>query len=266
MADHAPTLLMGQVETDSLVIRITTEVLRGVEASFDKKIDPVLMRLEACSSKLNAFDTRLTEAEQRISDSEDVMADHIAKLAEVGKKLETALDKIDELENRGRRCNIRIIGLPEGSEGSNPVPFFKTWLPELLQVSFKGGAVKRDRCHRALTRCPPPGRAVIIKVHNFPDKVRIMRAARKAQALSYDGASIMIFEDFSAAVVKKRQDFYSVKQQLKERGIVFGMLYPAVLRIRYDGKERFFKQSKDVEAFLGGITRPPVTPTRVPED
>ena len=46
---------MSQVETDSLVIRITTEVLKGVEASFSKKIDPVLMRLEACSSKLAAF-------------------------------------------------------------------------------------------------------------------------------------------------------------------------------------------------------------------
>lgn len=70
----------------------------------------------------------------------------------------------------------------------------------------------------------------------------------KAQALSYNGTSIMIFEDFSAAVVKKRQDFYSAKQQLKERDIVY-LLYPAVLRIRYDGQERFFEQPKDVEAF-----------------
>lgn len=88
MAEHTPPPLMGQVETDSLVIRITTEVLKGVEASYDKKIDPVLMRLEACSSKLAAFDTRLTKAEQRISNSEDAVANHTAKLAEVRKKLE----------------------------------------------------------------------------------------------------------------------------------------------------------------------------------
>ena len=49
----------------------------------------------------------------------------------------------------------------------------------------------------------------------------IMQAASKAQSLSYNGASIMIFEEFSAAVVKKRQDFYSVKQLFKEKGIVF---------------------------------------------
>lgn len=44
--DNAPPLL-GQVDADSLVERITAEVLRGVEASFDKKIDPVLKKLEA---------------------------------------------------------------------------------------------------------------------------------------------------------------------------------------------------------------------------
>lgn len=65
----------------------------------------------------------------------------------------------------------RILGLPKGSKGSNPVSFFKTWLPQ-LQISVKGGAVKLDRCHWALTRHPPLGQrphSVIIKVHNFQD-------------------------------------------------------------------------------------------------
>ncbi len=66
----------------------------------------------------------------------------------------------------------------------------------------------------------------------------------------------MTSEDFSAAVIKKRQEFYSVKQQLKERGIVFTMLYPAVLRIRHDRKERFFKQPKDAAAFLEHLSQP----------
>lgn len=239
MADNTPPLL-GQVDADSLVERISAEVLRGVEASFDKKIDPVLKKLEACSSKIATLDTRITEAESRISNSEDAAATHVTKLAEMENKLEATLEKLDDLENRSRRCNIRIIGLPEGSEGTNPVAFFKTWLPELLKVSFKSGSVKLDRCHRALTCRPPAGqrpRAVIVKLHSFQDKVRIMQAARKAQSLVYNGAPIMIFEDFSIAVVWKRQEFYLVKQRLRERGIAFAMLYPAVLRITHGGQE-----------------------------
>lgn len=113
MADEPPFL--SRAEADSLVDRITTEVLKGVETSFDKKIDTVLKKLEACSSKIAALDTRVTEAEGRISDSADVVPNHTARLT-------GSLD----LENRGWRCNIRIIGLPEGSEGSNPMSFFKT--------------------------------------------------------------------------------------------------------------------------------------------
>lgn len=256
----------GQDE-DSLVKKITTEVLKGVEASFDKKVDPVLKKLEECASRVVMLDKRVTEAECRISDSEDTLASHTTKLAEVEGKLEAALDKIDDLENRGRRCNIRIIGLPEGSEGSNPLSFFKTWLPELLQASFKGGSIKLDRCHRSLARRPQTGqrpRAVIVKFHNFQDKLRIMQAARKAQTLEYKGAKIMIFEDFSAAVVRKRQEFNQVKQQLKENGVEFAMLYPAILRIRDRGMEKFFKHPKEAAIYLGKIIRPEEPPNESP--
>ncbi len=257
MVDKTPLLSRGEV--DSLVERITAEVLKGMEASFDKKINPVLKKLAKCSSMVTALDTWISKAESHFSDCEDAMTTHIAKFAKTESKLEAALEIIDDLENRGRRCNIRIIGLPEGSEGSNPMSFFKTWLPELLQLSFKGGAVKLDHCHRALTGRPLPRqrpRAVIIWLHNFQDKVQIMQAARKTQALSYNDTQIMTSEDFSAAVIKKRQEFFSVKQQLKERGIVFIMLYPAVLRIRHDGKERFFKEPKDAAAFLECLSQP----------
>ncbi|KAF7641316.1 hypothetical protein LDENG_00285320 [Lucifuga dentata] len=93
----------------------------------------------------------MTAAESRISDSEDTITTCAAKLAKAESRLAAAMDKIDDLENRGRRCNTWIIGLPEGTEGSNPISFFKTWLPELVKVSFKGDTVKLDRCHQAPT-------------------------------------------------------------------------------------------------------------------
>ena len=67
----------------------------------------------------------------------------------------------------------------------------------------------------------------------------------------------IIFEDFSAAVIKKRQEFYQVKQQLKERGIPFAMTYPATLRIQYDGQVKFFNNPKEVVTFLDKQSHPP---------
>lgn len=97
-------------------------------------------------------------------------------------------------------------------------PFLKSWPPELPHVSFKGGAVKLYHCHHVLTRCPLPVQwpcAIIVNVHIFKNKVQIMRAAKKAHDLSYRGALIMLFKDFSAAAVKKQQEFYPVYSCLR---------------------------------------------------
>lgn len=92
-----------------------------------------------------------------------------------------------------------------------------------------------------------------------------MQLARKAQSLVYNGAPIMIFEDLSAAVVQKHQEFYLAKQQLRERGIAFAMPYPAVLRVKHDGQEKF-KHPKEVAAFLEKLSQRGGSPSIIPAD
>ncbi|KAL1276185.1 hypothetical protein QQF64_035808 [Cirrhinus molitorella] len=149
----------------------------------------------------------------------------------------------------------RIIGLPEGEEGTNPVSFLKTWLPKPLNTEFKNNQVKIERAHRALTRRPAPGerpRALILKLHNFQDKAHILQPARTTGQLVYKRHNISIFEDFSVAVVRKRQAFGSIKKRLCERGISFA--YPATLRVQHDGV-KFFKQPEEVEIFLDNLSK-----------
>ena len=84
-------------------------------------------------------------------------------------------EHIDDLDNRGRRCNIRIVGLPEGSEGSDSVKFLKKWVPKYLQMDTKAGRLKLDQAHRSLALKPSAGqrpRPLIVKFHNFTDKQR----------------------------------------------------------------------------------------------
>ncbi|KAL1277163.1 hypothetical protein QQF64_023836 [Cirrhinus molitorella] len=40
-------------------------------------------------------------------------------------------DKLVEMEDRSRRCNVRLVGLPESAEGENAVQFLQEHLPEL---------------------------------------------------------------------------------------------------------------------------------------
>lgn len=52
-----------------------------------------------------------------------------------------------DLEDRSRRNNLRLVGLPEGEEGDNPVAFLQAglhrWFP-----SLKGVTAEVDRAHR----------------------------------------------------------------------------------------------------------------------
>uniref|UniRef100_A0A671QM50 L1 transposable element RRM domain-containing protein n=1 Tax=Sinocyclocheilus anshuiensis TaxID=1608454 RepID=A0A671QM50_9TELE len=225
--------LMNPIDMDALVKKITTEVLVGVEKALENKIDPVLEKLSAVATHVEQVENRVTEAETRISAVEDTVSRDNADLNEVKKKLDAALEKIDDLENRSRRCNIRIIGLPEGEEGTNPVSFLRTWLPNLLNTDFKNHQVKIERAHRVPSRLPTSGerpRALMVKLHNFQDKARILQAARTASQLVY-------------------------------KRIRFAMIYPATLRIglQHNGSEKFFKQPAEAESFLDGLPEPSTT-------
>ncbi|RXN12027.1 GTPase IMAP family member 7-like protein [Labeo rohita] len=167
-------------------------------------------------------------------------------------------EQVDDLENRGRRCNVRIIGLPEDTEGSNPVRFFEKWIPDYLQVDTKAGKLKLERAHRSLAPKPAQGgrpRPVIIRFHNFQDKQRVMTAATKLFTLNSkqtsssrdaDAPKISFFNDYSAAVVQKRRAFNEVKTRLRELQMEYALLYPATLSVKVGrARKKFVSPEED---------------------
>lgn len=134
---------------------------------------------------------------------------------------------------------------PEGKESTNPALFLKSWLPSLLNINFKHDQIKIERAHSILMHQPTPGerpRTVILKLHNFQDKVCILQVAQAAGKLLYKQCIIFIYKDLSAVIIRKR------------KGVGFAMIYPAVLRVQYEGA-KFFKQPtwNDVEDFLSSL-------------
>ena len=69
------------------------------------KLGPLSELLKIHREELNSYEKRITEAEQRNSALEDTT---------------------DDLENRGRRKNTCIVGLPEEAEEEAPTQFFET--------------------------------------------------------------------------------------------------------------------------------------------
>lgn len=84
---------------------------------------------------------------------------------------------MDDLKNRSRRLNLRVIGLPERTEKGDAVAFLQTWLPKVLGLDTFPNPLVIERARRLQGQQTPngPPHAIIMKFLNYQDKVRVMR-------------------------------------------------------------------------------------------
>ncbi|KAJ1106091.1 hypothetical protein NDU88_003494 [Pleurodeles waltl] len=83
------------------------------------------MQTQTCrvAKTCSEFTTRMEEAETRISRLEDDVRSQRMTCETMEKQLEDTQWKLSELEDRLRRNNLRVLGIPEGAEGSDPHGF-----------------------------------------------------------------------------------------------------------------------------------------------
>ena len=235
------------------IIQALDNITDKLTMVIDTKVSTVLEAIKEQTAQLQAIAARVGEAEKRISDVEDTTIASEARIASLEKQVRDMFEHIDDLDNRGRRCNVRVVGIPEGSEGTNPVEFLETWIPEHLQMTVKDGRLKLDRAHRSLAPKPSQNqrpRPFILKFHNFQDKQRVMDAARRLGSRGQDDATarkpkVSFFNDYSAEVVRRRKAFDDTKTRLRKINVIYALLYPATLRVTVDGKQKRFDSPKD---------------------
>lgn len=254
----APALAPAQRE-------MISEITANISKIIDDKLSPLSHLLQAHREELDSHGERITEVEGRVSALEDIVNPVEDTVKVMEQQVMDLRERIDDLENRGRRKNIRIVGLPEGAEGDNPLRFFESWLPKALNIETKAGRFKLERAHRALVNemsATPSNkpRSVVVRFHNYQDKQRVMNASwnmgMKKEALKYDGATVMIFQDLSAAVLRKRKTFDGVKKRLKAMGATYNQVYPALLKVTYRGSTKTFKDPATVEKYIDSIDPP----------
>lgn len=59
--------------------------------------------------------------------------------------------KSDNAENRLRRNNISVLGLPEGAKGENPADFAETFFKSILALTEVSQTYVVERAHRVPT-------------------------------------------------------------------------------------------------------------------
>ena len=196
---------------------------------------------------------RTTAVEGRISDLEDRMPPLIRETQNTS-RLARAVDmRAEDFENRLRRNNVRIVGLPEKVEGRDPTQFVEQWMAEVFGKDSFTHLYAVERAHRVPTRPLPPGnppRPILARLLNYRDREIILRLAREKKNVQFNGTRVSFYPDFSAAVQKSRARFTEIKKRLQKVQAPYAMLYPARLRVILNGQAHFFEHPADASDWL----------------
>ena len=235
--------------------KLTALILAKSEAH-DKKLEEIGATTRATDSKLTDIANRLSAVEQRVVTLEETVEEIRAAPVATSEEMEALRLKLDSIENRERRPNLRFVGFPPHCEQGDVIKFLCDTLPTLLKVKFPHG-LEIERAHRVgpVRNAPdgedadrPAGRTIIARFLRFQDRERIVDAARRMKDIIWNEHRIMVFADYSKLVNEKRMKFKECKKLLRDMEVRYSLEYPAVLIIRtQQGKRRFEDPSRAME-------------------
>ena len=152
------------------------------------------------------------------------------------------------------KCNnIRIIGLPEGKEEEQGLEnlFEKVMMENFPNFMSKKVTELQESQRVPIKRNPkrPTARHIIIKMANFQDKERILKAAREKKEVTYKRAPIRLATDFSMETLQARREWQKIFQVMSTTGLQPRLLYPARLSIKIEDQIKSFPDKRILKEY-----------------
>ena len=144
--------------------------------------------------------------------------------------------KFTDMEARSRQNNLRIYGIPEGTQGNNIQQFIDHFIKKELEPLAEA-ELGIQRCHRALGPRPPNDaqpRSVIAYFQEFKTKELVLHSAWKKKEIYHSDRRIYFDHDYPVETLAKRKEYAQMRRILREKGIRFQTPPPAKLRVFFD--------------------------------
>ena len=205
------------------------------EKRLDERLEHLLTtKIEALTAAVNDHDERFNKVD---FDIEEIKTD-VRKLRD---EKDILLNKIDDLENRSRRNNLVIYGVPEVSQAQEDCNKTVNELFEFVGLdNIENIWESVSRCHRTPTRKPQDlqdtkPRMIHIGFASFNVREKVRKAClAKFKTSEYKGRKIFVSDDLSKRVLQQRKVKMPVFQKLKKEGKKPFFTYPANLKYRDD--------------------------------
>lgn len=246
--ENVTMLIKDSIKESLAPIEKTLTENSGILRSLKEQMDTHAKKFTTVFGKVDSIQASLKKNETDTA----YCIKEIAKLRE---------DLIQQ-EDRSRRNNLRLINLPAGAEGDDPRGYIQkmlpTWIPSLGRS--RGHPVEIDRAHRIYSNNNSKPQTMIFRLLRYTDRQAILEGARKAKPTLADGTPLWFYPDYSAATSRKRRGYNDIRAKLRKRGVEAFLIYPAILKVKYNGKKMSFETPKQAEDALAAVL--PGHPTR----
>uniref|UniRef100_A0A8C5PME2 Uncharacterized protein n=1 Tax=Leptobrachium leishanense TaxID=445787 RepID=A0A8C5PME2_9ANUR len=261
----SPSCSPGPPETEETSIR---DILRSLPTKED--MEALMRRMEtAWESRWEHMSQDVLHLGSRIQgleDSKDQHDDRVLALEQqvsAHSKYFTQLRRdLDDVDNRGRRNNLRIRGLPESQGPTEDIPaLLRSLINPLLQRPLDAPLLF-DRAHRALKAKGTPSSAprdIICRLHYYVDKERILMASRNSNFQDRLGNPLQVFPDLSWTTLQARRALRPLTQILQDRQIKYRWGYPLSLTTIIDGESFFVSSPEDITPLTSALGVAPLT-------
>ena len=194
-------------------IRESKEELFG---HINEKTGNIQQSLTKIEQLLSTLADQVQEMEIRIEANEDNLTDARTRIGKMEKEIAFLKEKTDDLENRSRRSNVKIVNIPERAEGNDAVGYVERLLPRLFGEEHFPAPVVIERAHR-LGKAAERVRPILVKFLNYRDKDKVLRLARNKGTVYLDTNRVSFYPDYSIEVQHRLTAFNKVKKKLREK-------------------------------------------------
>ncbi|KAJ1162293.1 hypothetical protein NDU88_002761 [Pleurodeles waltl] len=212
------------LEATDRILQEIAAVGRRLE-TMDARIPDLTIATSSIRAVIAGFRETVHNLDQRLTSMEE----HVMALPGQEAELRSLRTKVTDLEDRRRRDNIHLFGIPEHKEGSDIKSFLKTLLPELTGLEYSP-PLEFQRAHRIgpLHRATPDKPRLIIACFLRHEQARQTILAAKSQgSYSLEGHEIRVAADFSRPTNERRKAFWALRPQLRSLEIKYGLFEPA---------------------------------------
>lgn len=221
-----------------------------IKSLIESALSPLKESLDAVQSTTLDHGRRIADLESALSECSDTVANMEKTCDRLSAENAVLVNRAEDIENRSRRCNVRVVNIPENAEGTDTVKFMTEFFAEVVGKDVYQTPPVLDRAHRLGQERPGPTgkpRVMIVRFHYYQDKVRALRSDRNR--LNWRGQKVLFFPDYGTSTAKQRASFARVKSLLYERKVKFRLAYPALLKVDFEGETHDFKTASEAQRF-----------------